>query len=153
QQWKPIGLIVSPAKVDGNVLALDESGLLQPLSKRGDKLRRAGSRCAAEKADYRHRRLLRARRERPRDRRAAECDQHFPPSDGDCHTPLPCEVRRERYHATSVLSLTARRPAERLDFKRHIFGRAVGRVLINAGIGRMSALGAEPDMPGWRERR
>ena len=25
QPWKPIGLIVSPAKVDGNVLALDES--------------------------------------------------------------------------------------------------------------------------------
>ena len=50
----------------------------------------------------------------------------------------------ERYHATSVLSLTARRPAwvERLDFKRHIFGRAVGRVLINAGFGQMSGLGA-----------
>src|SRR6516165_7710472 len=39
------------------------------------------------------RRLLRARRERPRGR-AAECDQQFPPSDGDCHTPLPCEVRK-----------------------------------------------------------
>jgi len=41
----------------------------------------------------------------------------------------------ERYHATSVLSLTARHPAraERLDFKRFIFGRAVGRALINAG--------------------
>src|SRR5262249_24393838 len=24
----------------------------------------------------------------------AECDQQFPPSDGDCHTPLPCEVRK-----------------------------------------------------------
>jgi hypothetical protein len=34
------------------------------------------------------RRLLRTRRERPR-RRAAECGQQFPPSDGDCHTPLP----------------------------------------------------------------
>src|SRR5262249_11868200 len=31
-----------------------------------------------------------ARRERPRGRRAAECSQQFPPSDGDCHTPLPC---------------------------------------------------------------
>src|SRR6516165_6068988 len=31
---------------------------------------------------------------RPSDRRAAERDQQFPPSDGDCHTPLPCEVRR-----------------------------------------------------------
>ena len=25
--------------------------------------------------------------------RAAERDQQLPPSDGDCHTPLPCEVR------------------------------------------------------------
>src|SRR5262249_32189935 len=34
--------------------------------------------------------LLRARRERPRRRSAAECSQQFPPSDGDCHTPLIC---------------------------------------------------------------
>ena len=26
--------------------------------------------------------------------RAAECGQQFPPFDGDCHTPLPCEVRK-----------------------------------------------------------
>ena len=40
--------------------------------------------------------------------------------------------------------LTARHPArtERVDFKRFIFGRAVGRALINADIGRMCALGA-----------
>ena len=38
--------------------------------------------------------LLRARRERPRHCRAAECSQQFPPSDGDCHTPLPREVRK-----------------------------------------------------------
>src|SRR5215470_17403279 len=38
--------------------------------------------------------LLRARRERPRNRCAAERGQQFPPSDGDCHTPLPCEVRK-----------------------------------------------------------
>src|SRR5262249_6144300 len=44
--------------------------------------------------DHRHCRLLRARRERPHNRRAAECGQQFPPSDGDCHTPLPREVRR-----------------------------------------------------------
>ena len=29
-----------------------------------------------------------------RGRRAAECSQQFPPSDGDCHTPLPREVRK-----------------------------------------------------------
>src|SRR5262249_33756972 len=32
--------------------------------------------------------------ERPCGRRAAECGQQFPPSDGDCHTPLPREVRK-----------------------------------------------------------
>ena len=31
--------------------------------------------------------------EQPRRRHAAECGQQFPSSDGDCHTPLPCEVR------------------------------------------------------------
>src|SRR5262249_39574260 len=30
----------------------------------------------------------------PRRRRAAESGQQFPPSDGDCHAPLPCEVRK-----------------------------------------------------------
>src|SRR5262249_46299489 len=34
-----------------------------------------------------------ARRERPRDR-AADRRHQFPPSDGDCHAPLPCEVRK-----------------------------------------------------------
>src|SRR5262245_45246155 len=49
-----------------------------------------------EETDHRHRRLLRAHRERPRGRRAAECDPPFPPSDSDCHTPLPCEVRKRK---------------------------------------------------------
>src|SRR5215472_16137664 len=30
----------------------------------------------------------------PSRRRPAECSQQLPPSDGDCHTPLPCEVRK-----------------------------------------------------------
>src|SRR5215469_12965439 len=38
--------------------------------------------------------LLRARRERPRRGRAAECGKQLPPSDGDCHAPLPREVRK-----------------------------------------------------------
>src|SRR5262249_61531158 len=41
-----------------------------------------------------NRRLLRACRQRPRCYRAAERDQQLPPSDGDCHTPLPCEARK-----------------------------------------------------------
>src|SRR5262249_19641988 len=53
--------------------------------------------------------LRRSVHTKKRGSRAAECDQQVPPSDGDCHTPLPCEVRRgQRYHAASLLSLTAR---------------------------------------------
>jgi|SRR6516164_3500712 len=52
-----------------------------------------------------HRRLLRPRRERPC-HRAAECGQQFPPSDGDCHAPLPREVRKETIprHERAVFS-------------------------------------------------
>src|SRR5262249_42895429 len=75
QPWKPIGLVVSPAKVDGNVLSLDDSGLLQPLPKRCDKWRGASSRRATEEPDHRHRRLLRARRERPRGCAAEQRDE------------------------------------------------------------------------------
>src|SRR5262249_44225089 len=45
-----------------------------------------------------------ARRERPR-RRPAECSQQFPPSDGDCHTPLPCEVRKRKDTTSRACSL------------------------------------------------
>jgi hypothetical protein len=47
----------------------------------------------------------------------------------------------KRYHATSVLSLGTLRGRSVLISRDFIFGRAVGRALINAGIGRMSALG------------
>src|SRR5262249_35921898 len=50
-------------------------------------------------------RLLRLRRERPRCSRAAERDYQFPPSDGDCHTPLPCEVRKWNDSTPRVRSL------------------------------------------------
>src|SRR6516162_7410396 len=36
--------------------------------------------------------LLRVCPTRPSSGSTAECGQQFPPSDGDCHTPLPCEV-------------------------------------------------------------
>src|SRR5262245_30586286 len=63
-------MIVAPTKVDGKVLTFREPAPLQPLPERGNKLRRATSRRAAEKPDHRHC-LLRARRQRPC-RRAAE---------------------------------------------------------------------------------
>jgi hypothetical protein len=69
----------------------------------------AGTRAQA--ADPRHLRLLRARRERPR-RRAAERDQQFPPSDGDCHAPLPCEVRKRDDTTLSACSLDVRKDGD-----------------------------------------
>src|SRR5215471_16953832 len=55
QSRQPIRLIVAPAIVDGNVLALDKSGVLQTLLERGRKMFRTRSRCAAEKANHWHR--------------------------------------------------------------------------------------------------
>src|SRR5262249_35340265 len=61
----------------------------------------------------RYRRLLRARRERPHDGHAAECGQQFPPSDGDCHAPLPREVRRGNDTTPrACCPLTARAPTK-----------------------------------------
>src|SRR5262249_48245979 len=57
----------------------------------------------ADNADDRQRRLLRARRQRPRCR-AAERSYQFPPSDVDWHEPLSVRGlprERKRYHAAS----------------------------------------------------
>jgi hypothetical protein len=62
----------SPAELDRHVAALDVSGFPQAFAECfqafGGRVRRSG----AEKPDHRHRWLLRARRARPRGRRAAE---------------------------------------------------------------------------------
>jgi hypothetical protein len=57
--WNPVILIVGPAILHGDVMALDESGLVQALPERTDKVRGAGRHRSAEKTDHR---LLRARR-------------------------------------------------------------------------------------------
>src|SRR5262249_39371493 len=86
-----------PTAVDVNVAALCPPELLKLLSERLD-MRLSFQvvlGIAHQHPDAPHPlALLRARRERPRRRRAAACDQQFPPSDGDCHTPLPWEVRK-----------------------------------------------------------
>src|SRR5262249_14459345 len=61
-----------PAILDRNVLAFDVAGFLQTLAKGGHVTRVSLWRCAVEEPDHRHRRLLRACRERPRRRSAAE---------------------------------------------------------------------------------
>jgi hypothetical protein len=67
-----IVLAVRPAIFDRHVLSIDIPHLAQALAE-GEQTARPGvRRCAAEEPDHRHRRLLRARRERPRGCRAAE---------------------------------------------------------------------------------
>jgi len=68
----PVIPIIGPAILDGDVLALDESGLVQTMSERTDKGLGAGRRRGAEETDHRHRGLLRAHSERPRRRGAAD---------------------------------------------------------------------------------
>src|SRR5262245_37254374 len=72
----PIKLTVGPAVFDGHVLTLDIPGLLQALMKfRQTSHRKHCKGCRAEIPDHRHRRLLRARRARPRRCAAQERDE------------------------------------------------------------------------------
>ena len=93
---RTIDIVLAPACIDPHI-AVAPAQLLQDLPER----RYAGLTLwivrgrVHQHADAPHPLgLLRARRERPRRRRAAECDQQFSSSDGDCHTPLPREVRK-----------------------------------------------------------
>ena len=64
-----------PAIDDGEVAAFDKSRLLEAEPERVEVRRERFGRSAAEKSDHRHRRLLRARRERPSRRAADEHDE------------------------------------------------------------------------------
>ena len=67
-----IVLALRPAIFDRHVPALDIAGFAQALAERGEPGSVCFGRRAVQEPDHRHRRLLRARRERPRRRRAAE---------------------------------------------------------------------------------
>src|SRR5262245_54275880 len=71
ERRQSIDLIFAPAVYDRDVLALDIAAILEATVKSAKTVRVRVRRLAVEKPDHRHRRLLRARRERPR-RRAAE---------------------------------------------------------------------------------
>src|SRR5262245_1771167 len=72
QLWQPIHLIFGPAVFDRHVLALNIADILQALTKSAQTLGESVRRCVIEEPNYRHRRLLRARRERPCRSRAAK---------------------------------------------------------------------------------
>src|SRR5262245_37470672 len=61
-----VGLVLRPAILDHDILALDVAGFTKALAECGQIACTTDRRRTAEEAYYRHRRLLRARRERPR---------------------------------------------------------------------------------------
>src|SRR5499427_2494969 len=65
-------LVLRPAILDHDILALDVAGFANALPECGQIACAIGKRRTAEEPDHRHRRLLRTRRERPRNHRAAE---------------------------------------------------------------------------------
>ena len=67
-----IVVVLRPAILDRHVLALNIAAFPQAAQECGQKVSPADRRGAAQQPDDRHRRLLRPRRERPRNRRAAE---------------------------------------------------------------------------------
>jgi hypothetical protein len=102
QLGQPIVLILGPAILDSHIPPLDIAGFDH--EKRRTERARRFQRPGAEITDHWHRRLLRARGERPCNRRAAERGYQFPAFDCDWRVPLLCEgclakgtiARRER---------------------------------------------------------
>jgi hypothetical protein len=80
-----------PARAEHALFAAAREVCAQSLTKRRQEIAARLRPTIMEKPDHRHCRLLRARRERPRGRRAAERGYQFPPSDSDEHVALPCE--------------------------------------------------------------
>src|SRR5262249_3728023 len=75
QLWQAIISAFRPAIVDRHVLALDVTGVSEALPERGHELGPFSSEGGIDEADHRHRRLLRARRQRPRRRAAKQGDE------------------------------------------------------------------------------
>jgi len=75
QRRQLIVVVLRPAELDRHVLAFDEGGPVQTATELGHEMRGPLGRLTVEEPDYRHRRLLRARRERPRCRTAKKGDE------------------------------------------------------------------------------
>src|SRR5215831_19028710 len=69
---QPIKLAVGPAELEGDILALGETVFSQAPAEAFHQIGVGARRPPTHEPDYRHRRLLRARRERPRHCRPAE---------------------------------------------------------------------------------
>ena len=73
ERRQAIVLALQPVVLDRHVLALDVAGFVEGFAERRAKARGFVGRSGADKADDRHCRLLRTRRERPSRRAAEQC--------------------------------------------------------------------------------
>jgi hypothetical protein len=78
ERWQAIVLALQPVVLDRHILTIDVAGFVETLTERSGTARIG--RPAVDEADYRHRRLLRARRERPCRHRAADQRDELAPS-------------------------------------------------------------------------
>src|SRR6516165_8898880 len=76
-----VGLVLRPAILDCHILALDVAGFTKALAECGQILCTIGRRRAAKQSYHRHGGLLRARRERPSNRRTAKQRDELAPFD------------------------------------------------------------------------
>src|SRR6516162_765027 len=98
-----IVLGLQPVVLDRHVLAFDVAGFVEALAKRGHVARVGIGRPVSDKPDHGHRRLLRARRERPRSRAASQYDEIASP-----HGSYPKAKDRELKYSRSGLCSAAK---------------------------------------------
>src|SRR6516225_9523516 len=104
-----VDIIAIVAKLVGNIAPFDITEVAHPAHEFLSNLIVVRGSCSDVSDARGLGRLLGARRERPRRCRTAECGQQFPPSDGDCHTPLPCEARKWNDSTPRACRLPVRR--------------------------------------------
>jgi hypothetical protein len=85
QCWQAIVSALQPVVLDRYVLPFDVADFIEALAERGHIARVGICRLATNDSDHRHRRLLRACRERPCNCCAAERRYELPPANADCH--------------------------------------------------------------------
>src|SRR5262249_3683817 len=115
-----VQMTLSPAIFDTDVAAIDEAGLRKAASECIHAVCPFGGRYAVKDADHRHRRLLRARRNRPRCRRAAEKRDELAPA----HHSITSSARRTRLSGTVRPIALA---ALRLMTSSNLVGNSSGR--------------------------
>src|SRR5262249_31216176 len=128
QQGETIVLSLSIAILDGYVLAFDVARFGQGAEKCRDIRRHRSWRSGIKKPNHRHRRLLRARRKRPRGGRAADQRDELAPPDGLSPRPMDhgsSVAGQELHRGKSGLLMSLRVKAEKLDLAAPDFCKTV----------------------------